>query len=123
MPWSALLAHAAADVDRTKDLSVAWTAGGAGNVKASFETVGDAATAYVFCTFAASAGTGTVPKAALARLGNTRDGITRGIELFASENETKFDVGDVPTTFTLHTASIERLTTISKERAARPRGL
>jgi hypothetical protein len=102
------------DVDRSKDLTVAWTAGGAGNLKASFETVGDTATAYVFCTFEAAAGTGTVPKAALAQLGDTRDGTTTGIELFASENETTFDVADVPTTFSLQISGIQALMTISK---------
>ncbi len=102
------------DVDRSKDLTVAWTAGGAGNLKASFETVGDTATAYVFCTFEAAAGTGTVPKAALAQLGDTRDGTTTGIELFASENEATFDVANVPTTFSLQTSGIQALMTISK---------
>ena len=102
------------DVDRTKNLTVTWTGGGAGSVKASFETIGDTATASVFCTFDAAAGTGTVPKAALAQLGDTRDGTTTGIELFTAASETSFDLAGVPTTFSLQSGGVEGLITILK---------
>ena len=102
------------DLDRTQDLAVTWTGGGAGHVKASFETVGDTAAGYVFCTFDATAGTGTVPKAALAALGDTRDGSTTGVELFDGSSEANFTVGDVPTTFSVQLAGIEGLLSVSK---------
>ncbi len=96
-----------ADLDRAQDLAVAWTGGGAGHVKASFETIAANAPGSVFCTFDAASGTGTVPNAALVVLGDTRDGQTTGVELFAASNETLFTVGDIPTTFSVQSAGVE----------------
>ncbi len=101
------------DLDRTQDLVVAWTGGGAGHVKASFETISASATGSVFCTFNAASGAGTVPKAALATLGDTGDGQTTGIEVFAVSNETLFTVGDIPTTFSVQSAGLEAQINVS----------
>jgi hypothetical protein len=101
------------ELDRSKNLVVTWTGGGAGSLKATFETVADTGTAAVFCTFPAASGTGTVPKAALALLGDTRDGSTTGIEIFSSANETSFEVADVPTTFSVQTSAAQGLLSVS----------
>jgi hypothetical protein len=103
-----------ADLDRTQDLAVAWTGGGAGHVKASFETVAANATGSVFCTFDAASGSGTIPTAALAVLGDTRDGQTTGIEIFAASNETLFALADIPTTFSVQSAVFEAPMNVSK---------
>jgi len=97
------------EVDRTQDLAVTWTGGGAGRVRASFETVGPNNTGTVFCTFDAATGAGTVPKAALAVLGDISDGVTTGLQIFQSMNTVDFNVGDVPTTFTIQSANVEAL--------------
>jgi hypothetical protein len=89
------------EVDRTQDLAVAWTGGGAGLVRASFETISPDSTATVFCTFEAASGAGTIPKAALAVLGDISDGVTTGLQIFQSMNEVDFNVGSTPTTFTI----------------------
>jgi hypothetical protein len=102
------------DLDRSQDLAVTWTGGGAGHVTASFETIGDTATGAVFCTFPAASGTGTVPKAALGALGDTRDGSTTGVEMFAGSSEVNFTVSDVPTTFSVQLAGVEGLLSVSK---------
>ena len=102
------------DVDRTQDLAVAWTGGGAGKVRAAFETVGSTSTGSVFCTFDAASGMGTVPKTALAVLGDTRDGSTTGVEIFESLSETTFTVGDIPTTFSVQSGGIEALMNVTK---------
>ncbi|HEY1536477.1 MAG TPA: hypothetical protein VGF76_20795, partial [Polyangiaceae bacterium] len=102
-----------ADLDRTQDLALAWTGGGAGHVKASFETIAANATGAVFCTFDAASGTGTVPKAALAVLGDTGDGQTTGIEVFAVSNETLFNVADIPTTFSVESSVYEAPLSVS----------
>jgi hypothetical protein len=103
-----------ADLDRTQDLALAWTGGGAGHVKASFETVAANATGSVFCTFDAASGSGTIPTAALAVLGDTRDGQTTGIEVFEVANETLFTVADIPTTFSVQSAVFEAPMNVSK---------
>jgi len=54
------------------------------------------------------------PKAALAQLGDTRDGTTTGIELFASENETTFDVATCRLPSRCRTAGSEGPMSISK---------
>jgi hypothetical protein len=102
------------DVDRTQNLSVAWTGGGAGKVRAAFETVGSTSSGTVFCTFDAAIGMGTVPIAALAALGDTRDGSTTGVEIFGSLNETTFTVGGVPTTFSVQSSATEALMNVTK---------
>lgn len=83
-------------------------------MKASFETVGDTAAGYVFCTFDAAGGTGTVPKTALAARGDTRDGSTTGVELFEGSSEVNFTVSDIPTTFSVQLAGVEGLLSVSK---------
>jgi hypothetical protein len=83
-----------ADLDRTQDLAVAWTGGGAGHVKASFETIAANATGSVFCTFDAASGTGTVPTAA--------------------SNETLFTLAAIPTTFSVQSAIFEAPMNVSK---------
>ena len=97
------------EVDRTQDLAVTWTGGAAGQVRASFETVAPNNTGSVFCTFDAASGAGTVPKAALAVLGDISDGVTTGLQIFQSMNTVDFNVGDVPTTFTIQSANVEAL--------------
>ncbi len=97
------------EVDRTQDLAVTWTGGGAGQLRASFETVGPNNTGTVFCTFDAAPGVGTVPKAALAVLGDISDGVTTGLQVFQSMSSVDFNVGDVPTTFTIQSANVEAL--------------
>jgi hypothetical protein len=104
----------ACDVDRTQDLAVAWTGGGAGKVKAAFETVGSTSTGSVFCTFDAASGMGTVPKAALAVLGDTRDGSTTGVEIFESLSEMTFTVGGIPTTFSVQNSGTEALMNVTQ---------
>jgi hypothetical protein len=97
------------EVDRTQDLAVTWTGGAAGQVRASFETISPNSTGTVFCTFDAASGAGTVPKAALAVLGDISDGVTTGLQIFQSMNTVEFNVGDVPTTFTIQSANVEAL--------------
>jgi hypothetical protein len=102
------------DVDRTRDLAIAWTGGGAGSFSADFETVGSTNSSAVLCKFDAKGGTGTVPKAALALLGDTRDGETTGVEIFLASNEVTFDVGAIPTTFSVLGAGSEALMNVSE---------
>ncbi|HEY1532645.1 MAG TPA: hypothetical protein VGF76_01460 [Polyangiaceae bacterium] len=97
------------EIDRTTDLAVTWTGGGAGQVRASFETIGPNNTGSVFCTFDSGAGSGVVPKAALAVLGDISDGVTTGLQVFQSMSTVDFTVGDVPTTFTVQSAGSEAL--------------
>jgi hypothetical protein len=102
------------NLDRTQDLAIAWTGGGAGKVRASFETVGSTATGSVFCTFDAAVGMGTVPSAALAVLGDTRDGSATGVAIFGAFNETTFAVGGVQTTFSVQSGVTEALISVTK---------
>jgi hypothetical protein len=97
------------EIDRTTDLAVTWTGGGAGQVRANFETIGPNNTGSVFCTFDSGAGSGVVPKAALAVLGDISDGVTTGLQIFQSMSTVDFTVGDVPTTFTVQSAGSEAL--------------
>jgi hypothetical protein len=109
---------ACAEVDRTQDLAVAWTGGGAGKVSAIFETLASTDTTstvvIVECNFDAKSGAGTVPQAALALLGDTRVAPTSGSETFSVSNATTFTVANIPTTFTVHGASIGLSLSVSK---------
>lgn len=78
-------------------------------MRASFETIGPNNTGSVFCTFDSGAGSGVVPKAALAVLGDISDGVTTGLQVFQSMSTVDFTVGDVPTTFTVQSAGSEAL--------------
>jgi hypothetical protein len=102
------------DLDRTQDLAIGWTGGGAGYFSADFETVGSTSSSAVLCKFDAKGGAGTVPEAALALLGDTRDGVTTGVEIFLTSNEVTFDVGAIPTTFSVLGAGSEALITVSR---------
>jgi hypothetical protein len=86
-------------LNRTQDLAVAWTGGGAGTLTIAFVTsstnAGTDRSASVICAFDASAGSGTVPHTVLALLDQTAS----GIETVSSNNELNFMVGDMPTTF------------------------
>ncbi len=98
-----------ADVDRTKDLVVTWTGGGAGKLQAIYETLSDQHAVIVTCTFSAASGTGTVPLAVLAKLEATGDpGITGagfGYATYIAQNESTFTESDIPSTFEVHTAA------------------
>jgi hypothetical protein len=85
------------DVDRTNDLVVTWTGGGAGTVFVTFESLSAQYVSGVSCSFTASAGTGTVPAALLAKLEKAGDPNIVGVFAIGPINETKFMVGDVPT--------------------------
>lgn len=80
-------------VDRTKDLVFTWKGGGAGSVGAIFA---DEAGDVVTCTFPSAAGTGTVPKAALAALSPSSKGafgISPGSIQTVTAGDFEIDIG------------------------------
>src|SRR5450432_4153181 len=62
---------AALTIDRASDLAVQWTGGAGGDLEFAFrdDTTSATSTVEVQCFFTASSGQGTVPKAALAKIG------------------------------------------------------
>ena len=102
------------DVDRTNDLVVSWTGGGAGKVTVTFETISDTALVLLECKFAAAGGTGTVPTALLQKLEKAGSGGVTGVALITPNNEVTFPVGDALTTFHVQWAQIEWSLVVAK---------
>jgi hypothetical protein len=101
------------DLDRTQDLTVAWTGAGAGKVVVTFETISDTQAVLLQCRFDATAGTGTVPAALLGKLDKAGDPNVSGIEQISDENEVAFTVGTAATTFTIQHTNVQSLLTVS----------
>jgi hypothetical protein len=91
------------DLDRTVDLIVTWTGGGAGKVVAAIY----GAEAEVLCRFGAAGGTGTVPSALLSKLGPGG-----ASETFVPVNELSLSVGSTATTFTVQGTAAGGLSTV-----------
>jgi hypothetical protein len=102
------------DVDRTMDLPVAWTGGGAGVMVVTLETVADARVVSLTCKFPRGAGKGVVPTALLGLLDKAGDPNTSGAISFAATSESNFMVGQTPTQFTMQWVTAGSLLTISK---------
>lgn len=103
-----------ADVDRTKDMAVSWTGGGAGKVTVTLETLAPDSVTILTCDFDAAAGKGTVPLATLALLGKAGDPNISGVEGFSASNKKDFTVGDIPTSFELNIGVVGTLLIVSK---------
>ena len=102
------------DLDRTQDLVVTWTGGGAGKVGVLFETDSDVSHVDLTCDFDATAGTGTVPHALLMLLGKADSDVTSGIETILSYSRQSFTVGSTPTIFEAEVPVTQGLLTVSK---------
>jgi hypothetical protein len=91
------------DLDRTTDLQVTWTGGGAGEVFATYETLGAEHLVIVSCHFGAAGGMGTVPAALLGLLEKLGDpGVSEeptALFGYGPINEAPFTVADVASTF------------------------
>jgi hypothetical protein len=83
------------DLDRTTDLSVTWTGGGAGIVVAHLETATDTTATYVSCVFEAAGGSGTIPATILGML----KGGPVGNASYIPQNEEHFKVDGADTAF------------------------
>lgn len=81
------------EVDRTTDLAVAWTGGGAGKVVARFAAASDTRDVNIFCSFDAAGGKGVVPSPILLKLGSGANAI------YVPQNEVHFTVDAIETTF------------------------
>jgi hypothetical protein len=101
------------DLDRTTDLALAWTGGGAGKVTADLSTSSETTSTSIFCTFAAAGGTGTIPSTLLTKLGKAGDPGISGIESFIPSNEVSFTVGAATTTFSVQAGGAQSLMTVS----------
>ena len=101
------------DLDRTTDLVVTWTGASAGKVVVTFETIADAQVVILECSFDPAAGTGTVPAALLAKLDKAGDPNVSGAEIISDVNKVQFNVGGIPTTFTIQSTNIESTLTVS----------
>jgi hypothetical protein len=89
------------------DMPVAWQNGGAGKVQVTLETVADTQVVLLQCKFDAGTGTGTVPTALLAKLGDTNDPNVSGIMQISPINEVTFPIGAVRATFTIVAVQFE----------------
>jgi len=87
------------DLDRTTDLVMTWTGGGAGKVTATFETISAAALVLVECKFGAAGGTGTVSTALLQKLEKAGSPGVTGVAVVTPNNEVTFPVGAGLATF------------------------
>lgn len=101
------------DLDRTQDLTVAWTGAGAGKVVVTFETISDTQAVLLQCKFDATAGTGTVPAALLGKLDKAGDPNVSGIEQISDENDVDFTVGTAATKLTIQHTNVQSLLTVS----------
>jgi hypothetical protein len=96
-----------ANFARSTDATLTWTGGGAGNVGVTYITDTDNGSKTLSCSFAAAAGTGTVPSAALMMLDvGTAPGFT-GVEVISPNNSKTFMVGTLPTLFEAQGSGIE----------------
>lgn len=77
-------------ISRASDYTLTWTGGTSGRVDVGASSAGNN-TAYVFCDFEASAGTGTIPAALLSMLPAGQGGI--GITGWASTSKQVSDWG------------------------------
>lgn len=86
-------------VSRTTDFKLTWTGGGQGNVTVNLGTVQNGLKSVgIQCEAAASAGTLTVPQAAVAKLQPTSTTQNGSISVLAS-NSTEFTAGDAKVTY------------------------
>jgi hypothetical protein len=76
---------AAVPIDRSQDLAVTWSNGGAGDVQVTLTSAAGTKTGLITCKFAASGGSGTITKAALGNLVATATGT---INISASSSDT-----------------------------------
>lgn len=87
------------DFPRSKDVTLTWTGGGAGKVGVTYITDTDNGSKTLSCSFDATAGTGTVPSAALMMLDvGTAPGFA-AFEYITPNNSKTFMVGTLPTLF------------------------
>jgi len=86
---------ACADVDRTADLQATWTGGTTGVVSATYVTTETGKKSVVVsCSFKATDGKGTIPKAALAKL-DKADGTTiKGVAMIGPSSTSTFKSGE-----------------------------
>ena len=101
-------------IDRTMDLAVTWSGGGAGKVQFTLEALGASKLSTVSCYFDASAHAGTVTAEALSTLLVVDGTSVQGIEIVFPVNEMKFTAGDYPVTFSAQTTGTEGFFTTSK---------
>jgi hypothetical protein len=101
-------------LDRTQDLQVAWTGGGAGKMVVTFETISDPTTVLLECHFDASAGMGVVPAALLGKLGKAGEGDVTGVLLIRPISSIDVPVGTGTVTFTIQSAALESMLAVSK---------
>lgn len=94
-----------ASVDRSTDLALTWTPS-AGTVRATFITTEiDATSGDVYCDFDASAGSATVPSAALSMLAPT-SGAGTALFMLGSRDELEIDATGVPVVFALSQTAV-----------------
>jgi hypothetical protein len=101
------------DLNRTMDLPVTWTGGGAGKVVVTFETIATSQVVLLQCKFAATGGSGTVPAALLGKLDKAGDPDVSGVVIISAANVVDFVVGNAPTTFTVQASALESSLTVS----------
>lgn len=91
-------------LDRSGDLEVTWTGGGAGDVEVSVSTTdNETAAVVVYCTFEATAHQGTVPAAAMAQLQQSDRETVFGQFLVAPTSAITFPVADWNVRFSVTT--------------------
>lgn len=101
-------------LDRTMDLAVTWTGGGAGDLIAELSTISDTTSATILCTFNAAGGTGSISKTLLSKLEKAGDPNITGIEVFAPTNAgASFNVGAAATKFAVQGEGAEGTMTVS----------
>jgi len=98
---------ACADVDRAADAMVTWTGGGAGRVSVAYLTTTDDGTKAVTCNFDASAGSGTVPVAALMTLDQASAPGFFGLESITPIDSKTIMVGTLPVLFGVQQTSYQ----------------
>jgi hypothetical protein len=92
---------------RSSPLAFTWTNGTQGTINASATTVKNGVTTYINCTFAATAGTGTISAAVLGQLDQTVDGGI-GVITLNNTNVTTFSAGDYSVVYTATNASLAK---------------
>ncbi len=93
----ACAAGACQDIPRSMDAIITWSGGTAGKVSVAYVTATDAGSKILACSFDASAGTGTVPSAALMQLDVGSSAGFFGSMLITPIDSKEIMVGSMPT--------------------------
>jgi hypothetical protein len=102
-------------IDRTVDMPVSWTGGGAGNVQVAIETAAETLSTAVSCVFKATAGTAVVPAGALAMLDQADGNSITALQIMFPIDSVAFTVGEqASVTFAVQSSPTEGMVIVSK---------